>query len=110
LSREPLYFKDTCFAVDEMHAKSHVGCSQASFMSNYMQVRSEFINVNTSAAECSNSGLNRIKKSVSYMDQKHAIMYTYVYLCVWNRRQERARQLRLEKELWQASQAHILAK
>ena len=86
MSREPLHFKDMCFAIDEMHAKGHVGCSQASFMSNYMQVRSEFINVNTSAAECTNSGLNRIKKSISYMDQKHAIIYTYVYLCVWNRR------------------------
>ena len=99
MSREPLFFKDTCFAVDEMHAKGHVGCSQASFMSNYMQVRPEVININTSAAECSNSGLSRIKKSISYMDQKHAILYTYVYLCVWNRRQERKHQSRLEKEL-----------
>ena len=74
MSREPLFFKDTCFAVDEMHAKGHVGCSQASFMSNYMQVRPEVININTSAAECSNSRLSRIKKSISYMDQKHDLI------------------------------------
>lgn len=108
MSREPLHFKDTCFGVDQLHAKGHFGCSQASFMSNYMQVRPEVMNVNTSAAEYSNSGLSRIKKSVSYMDQKHAILYTYVYLCVWNRRRERIHQLRLEKELGQASQAHNL--
>ena len=63
-----------------------------------MQGRTMLQNVNTSAAECSNSGLNRIRKSVSYMGQKNAILLTYVYLCVWNRRREREYQMKVEKE------------
>jgi len=98
MSREPEFFKDTCFAIDEMHAKGHLSCSQASYSSNYMQGRASLQSVNTSAAECSNSGLNRIRKSVSYMGQNNAILLTYVYLCVWNRRRERDFQKKVEKE------------
>lgn len=88
MSREPEFFKDTLFVVDEMHANGHSNCSQACFVSNYMQVRPSLMSINTSAAECSNAGLNRIRKSVSYMNQAHAILFTYLYLCVWNRRRE----------------------
>ena len=98
MSREPELFKDTCFAIDEMHAKGHSACSPASFSSNYMQGRTMLQSVNTSAAECSNSGLNRIRKSASYMGQKNAILLTYVYLCVWNRQRERQHQMKFEKE------------
>jgi hypothetical protein len=103
MSREPEFFKDTCFAIDEMHAKGHSSCSQASYSSNYMQGRASLQSVNTSAAECSNSGLNRIRKSVSYMGQRNAILLTYVYLCIWNRRRERDIQTKTVKEreeLW----------
>jgi hypothetical protein len=99
MSREPEFFQGTCFAVDEMHAKGHVGCSQASFMSNYMQVRPSIMAVNSSAAECSNSGLSRIRKSVSYMNEIHAVSFTYIYLCVWNRLRQRELFLRLKNEL-----------
>src|SRR5436190_8653463 len=95
MSRETEFFKDTCFAIDEMHAKGHSACSPASFSSNYMQGRTMLQSVNTSAAECSNSGLNRIRKSTSYMGQKNAILLTYVCLCVWNRRRERQHQMKV---------------
>ena len=98
MSREPEFFKDTCFVIDEMHAKGHSSCSQASFSSNYMQCSPRLQEVNTSSAECSNSGLNRIRKSVSYMGQRNAILLTYVYICVWNRRRERLFQKQKEKE------------
>ncbi len=84
MSREPEFFKDTLFVVDEMHANGHSACSQASFSSNYMQCSPRLQEVNTSAAECSNSGLSRIRKSISYMSQNHAILLIYVYICVWN--------------------------
>jgi hypothetical protein len=103
MSREPKFFKDTCFAIDEMHAKGHSSCSQASFSSNYMQGRASLQSVNRSAAECSNSGLNRIRKSVSYMGQSNALLLTYVYLCVWNRRRERdipKKTIKEKDELW----------
>jgi hypothetical protein len=98
MSREPDFFKDTLFGIDEMHAKGHTNCSQACFISNYMLVRPPLVPLNTSAAECSNSGLNRIRKSVSYMNQKHAIWYTYVYISVWNRRKELAVRAEGEKQ------------
>lgn len=88
MSREPKFFRDTLFAIDEMHANGHTHCSQACFITNYMQVRPNLMAVNSSAAECSNSGLNRIRKSVSYMGQTNAILFTYAYLCVWNRKKE----------------------
>ena len=65
MAREPEFFADTLFAIDEMHAKGHTHCSQACFISNYMQVSPTLMKVNSSAAECSNAGLNRIRKSVS---------------------------------------------
>jgi hypothetical protein len=99
LVREPEFFKDTCFAIDELHAKGHVKCSPASFMSNYMQTRGTYHNINTSAAECSNKGLNRIRKSVSYMNQKHAILFAYAYLSVWNRQRELYYEKQFLKEL-----------
>lgn len=90
MTREPEFFKDTLFVIDEMHAKGHTNCSQACYISNYMQVQPTIGSINSSAAECSNSGLKRIRKSVSYMDQNHAFMFTYVYLSTWNRKRERA--------------------
>jgi hypothetical protein len=98
MSREPEFFKDTSFVIDEMHAKGHSSCSQASFSSNYMQCSPRLQNVNTSAAECSNSGLNRIRKSVSYMGQRNAILLVYMYICIWNRCRERKFQEQREVE------------
>jgi hypothetical protein len=86
--REPEFFRNTLFVVDEMHAGTHKQCSQASFIANYMQVRPSMMAINSSAAECSNSGLNRIRKSVSYMGPSHAALFTYVYLSVWNRKKQ----------------------
>jgi hypothetical protein len=88
LAREPQFFKDTLFVVDQMHANGHNYCSQACFVSNYMQVRPSVMFVNSSAAEAANSGLNRIRKSLSYMGERHASLFTYVYMSVWNRRKD----------------------
>lgn len=41
--------------------------------------------VNTSAAECGNKGAKRIRKSVSFMNYEHAVVYTKAFLDVWNR-------------------------
>jgi len=99
MSREPEFFKDTIFVIDEMHAQGHVGCSQASYVSNLMLQSAMAQTLNSSAAECSNKGLNRIRKSVSYMNESHANMYTYVFLSLWNRHRERGRQQQVEKDV-----------
>jgi hypothetical protein len=95
---EPEFFKDTLFVIDEMHANGHSNCSQACFLSNYMQTNLDLLAVNSSAAECSNSGLNRICKSVSYMSKANAVLYMYTFLSVWNRRRERGFQKQADEQ------------
>jgi hypothetical protein len=88
LAREPQFFQDTLFVVDQMHATGHNFCSQACFVSNYKQVRPSVMFINCSAAEAANSGLNRIRKSLSYMGERHACLFAYAYMSVWNRKKE----------------------
>jgi hypothetical protein len=85
MSREPEFFKNTKMAIDRFHATNHSTCSSASFLETYMAVDPRLAPINTSAAECGNKGLGRIRKSVSYMTQQRAIVYTKVFLSVWNR-------------------------
>ncbi|KAF8491008.1 hypothetical protein JB92DRAFT_3241490 [Gautieria morchelliformis] len=84
LTREPEFFADTLFAIDDFHARGHTKCSPASFLSTYASLDPHLAKINTSAAECGNSGLHSICKSVSYMSQSHAIVYTHVFISIWN--------------------------
>jgi hypothetical protein len=85
LIREPDFFADTLFVIDSFHATGHKKCSPGSFLSTYANVDPRLAHINSSAAECGNGGLNRIRKSVSYMSQDRAIIYTNVFLSIWNR-------------------------
>ncbi|KAF6756412.1 hypothetical protein DFP72DRAFT_1008043 [Ephemerocybe angulata] len=85
LTREPEFFLDTEFMIDSFHAKDHTKCAPATFLATYSAANPELTSINTSAAECGNSGIRRIRKSVSYMSQDRAIIYTHVYLALWNR-------------------------
>ncbi|KAJ8074611.1 hypothetical protein PM082_015514 [Marasmius tenuissimus] len=89
MSREPHFFKDMQFMIDKFHAPGHSKCSSACFLANYVTTDPSLVKVNSSAAECGNSGIGRIRKSVSYMRQDRAILYTKVFLSVWNRGQLR---------------------
>lgn len=86
-TREPQFFADTQFLIDGFHAAGHKKCSTAAFLKTYSEVDASLALLNTSAAECGNSGMARIRKSVSYMSQGHAILYTWVFISIWNRRQ-----------------------
>ena len=88
-SHESKFFRNILFAIDEMHANGHSDCSQACFLSNYIQTRPNLLSINSNATEYSNSGLNRIHKSISYMNKTNAILYTHIFLSVWNRKRER---------------------
>ncbi|KII84578.1 hypothetical protein PLICRDRAFT_117458 [Plicaturopsis crispa FD-325 SS-3] len=85
LVREARYFGHTRFLIDEMHAHDHTRCGQACFASNAMRFDPQIRASNTSAAECGNGGMGRIRKSVSFMAYDHAIQFTKVFLDVWNR-------------------------
>lgn len=83
--REPKFFQNTRFVVDKFHANGHTKCTKASSATHAMQYDPNLEVVNTSAAEVGNSGTAKIRKSVSYMTQIHAIQYTKVYMDVTNR-------------------------
>jgi hypothetical protein len=83
--REPEFFKDTRFLIDGFHGTGHSRCSDACKISNYSRYDPDLVAFNSSAAECGNAGLLRIRKSLRYMTQAHAILYTAVFLAIWNR-------------------------
>lgn len=83
--REPQFFANTLFAIDDFHAQGHTKCSTAAMLCEYAQVNTHLKKINSSAAECGNGALRKIRKSVSYMGQLRAIIYTKVFLCIWNR-------------------------
>ncbi|KIJ24236.1 hypothetical protein M422DRAFT_194900, partial [Sphaerobolus stellatus SS14] len=83
--REPRFFGNTQFVVGEFHASDHTKCSKALHASFVMQHDPQIQLINTSAAEVGNSGASKIRKSVSYMTQCHAISFIKAYLDVMNR-------------------------
>ncbi|KAL0573495.1 hypothetical protein V5O48_008472 [Marasmius crinis-equi] len=89
MTREADFFKDTRFLIDKFHSTGHTKCGAACFLSTYTATDPSLGALNSSAAECGNSGIGRIRKSVSYMRQNRAILYTKVFLSVWNRAQIR---------------------
>jgi hypothetical protein len=89
MTREPDFFADTLFVIDTFHAKGHTKCAPATFLTSYSNVDPRLAHINSSAAECGNSGLSRIRKSVSYMSQERAIQYTKTFLSLWNRQRIR---------------------
>ncbi|KAF9551903.1 hypothetical protein CPC08DRAFT_647429 [Agrocybe pediades] len=85
MTREADFFKNTKFAIDDCHSLGHSKCSQACFLKTYADLDPRLAKINTSAAECGNGAIGRIRKSVSYMRQDRAIIYTRVFVAVWNR-------------------------
>jgi hypothetical protein len=85
MTRESGFFADTQFLIDDFHAMGHTKCSSAAFLKSYAEVDPRLSRINSSAAECGNGGIARIRKSVSYMTQEHAILYTRVFIGMWNR-------------------------
>lgn len=84
LVREADFFADTLFVVDDFHAKGHTKCSPAAFLKTHATVDPRLSRINSSAAECGNGGIAHIRKSVSYMTQDRAILYTNVFISIWN--------------------------
>ncbi|KAE9386932.1 hypothetical protein BT96DRAFT_960490 [Gymnopus androsaceus JB14] len=83
-AREPDFFANTQFVIDGFHAAGHTKCSKAAFLKTYSEIDSSLNSINTSAAECGNSSLTRIRKPVSYMTQEHAVLYSWVFISIWN--------------------------
>ncbi|KAF6747734.1 hypothetical protein DFP72DRAFT_821346 [Ephemerocybe angulata] len=86
LIREPEFFKNTLFVIDKFHTAGHTKCSPAAFLDQYSDTDIRLSSINSSAGESGNSSLRRVRKSLRYMTQDHAIIYTKVFLSMWNRR------------------------
>ena len=72
LTREPAFFADTLFVVDDFHAKGHAKCSAASFLKTYAAIDPRLIRINSSAAECGNGGMwKRGNSTDSKVSQLH---------------------------------------
>ena len=85
MTREPDFFKSTRHGIDDCHSNGHTKCAPACFLKTYADHDPRLAKVNTSAAECGNSGLGHIRKSVSYMGQDRAVIYIRTFIAVWNR-------------------------
>ena len=85
MAREPVFFQNTKCLIDHFHSMGHTACSDACKLMAYTATNPELDRINSSAAECGNSGILRIRKSVSYMTQEHAIIYTKTFLSIRNR-------------------------
>ncbi|KAK4696957.1 hypothetical protein P7C70_g8291, partial [Phenoliferia sp. Uapishka_3] len=85
MSREAHYWKDTLFVIDQLHQKDHRKCSNACYLETYMSTDPTLKYINSSAAECGNNGLGRIRLSMSYMTQEHAIALCRLFSNIWNR-------------------------
>ncbi|KAF9476550.1 hypothetical protein BDN70DRAFT_812128 [Pholiota conissans] len=85
MTREPAFFADTLFVIDAFHAMGHTKCGQAAFLNTYCDADPTLLYINSSAAECGNGGILRIRKAVSYMAQERAIVFTKTFLSIWNR-------------------------
>lgn len=93
MTREPDFFANTLFAIDAFHAMGHTKCSHATFLNTYCETNPELLYINSSAAECGNGGILRVRKAVAYMTQERAIILTKTFLSIWNRHRIRKMQL-----------------
>ncbi|GAA95530.1 uncharacterized protein L969DRAFT_101633 [Mixia osmundae IAM 14324] len=85
MQREPEYFKDTLFLIDEMHSKSHTKCTSSAFSGAYMNTHHSIRRTQTSAAEVANACLKRIRVSLAYSSERNAIALAKTFVLIWNR-------------------------
>ncbi|KIK60266.1 hypothetical protein GYMLUDRAFT_168238, partial [Collybiopsis luxurians FD-317 M1] len=78
------FFAETEFLINDFHVSGHTKCSTLAFLKTHSFIQSKLGAINSNAAECRNSGLARIQKSVSYMMQSRAILYCWVFISIWN--------------------------
>ncbi|KAJ7755079.1 hypothetical protein DFH07DRAFT_868554 [Mycena maculata] len=70
MTREPAFFADTQFLIDDFHVSGHTKCAPAAFLKTYCAVDPRLRHINSSAGECGN-------------------MYTKVFVSIWNRQRMR---------------------
>ena len=82
LNREPIFFQNTTFYVDRFHWRGHIGCSSGYCLDEYctMDIKS----INSQVNEQANSGLQRIKGQLAYMNYSNFIFHLKLFLAIKN--------------------------
>ena len=90
--REPLYFSGTRFFIDRTHWKGHVGCHAGYCMDAYpksmpvMGGTATLGKVNSQVCEQTNSKLQFIKTSASFMNEENYMAYVTTFFALNNTR------------------------
>ncbi|POY70585.1 hypothetical protein BMF94_6409 [Rhodotorula taiwanensis] len=87
--RAPEYFAETRFYVDQLHSYNHTDCAKSAQWASAVRADPDLKRINTSLAETAHATLRRIKKSISYMLEMHAILFLWVSIQLFNRRKLR---------------------
>ncbi|XP_033731140.1 uncharacterized protein LOC117320740 [Pecten maximus] len=78
LNRDPLFIKDTIFAVDNLHWRNHKSCSKVYHAKNLPAL----LGINTQMVEQSNAKLRKLKSQLSYMN--HANFMNHLIFFLWH--------------------------
>jgi len=85
--REPKFFENTLFLVDDFHSKGHVGCSKAAHLKHYRRVPGLNL-LNSSLVESANKVMGKIANQVAYMKESRANILIHSFVCTQNRKQK----------------------
>ena len=86
ITREPSYFKETLFVIDQLHIKNHWDCSECFDFSQYKASGTkELFAFNDQVAEQGNSLIDMIRVSCQYMSLGRFMDFTRLHLEVRNR-------------------------
>jgi hypothetical protein len=77
------------FYVDQLHSYNHTDCARSAQWASARRADPDLGYINTSLAETAHSTLRRIKKSISFMLEAHAILFLWVAIQLFNRRKLR---------------------
>lgn len=83
LTRDPEWFSETLFIVDDFHWKGHV-CEEKYRLRAFTHSRPELATVRTTLAEVGNCTLDRIAKTVRYMSHERAFLLLRAFLGLRN--------------------------
>ena len=82
LNREPIFFKNTSFCVDRFHWRGHIGCSSGYCLDEYCAM--DIKTINSQVNEQANSGLQRIKGQLAYMNHSNFFFHLKLFLAMKN--------------------------
>ncbi|GJN87153.1 hypothetical protein Rhopal_000098-T1 [Rhodotorula paludigena] len=83
--REPAFFRDTRFYVDELHAHGHSACSSAGFLASAMQTNNNLVEINSSAAEAAHTSIGKNRLTFSYQNEEHGAQMVALTFNMHNR-------------------------